>query len=136
MKIYQLSKVNNQNKIAQVYRVCIARQNPTNPSITECRSLYNPNPRQPTLWTTLTIGKPLTGQWYTATKAKFCLSYYTGCADVKEDEREIMLTLNVPADLLPSDEEDSYMGSEVVVENPMLVKIENVEEVKNNEEYQ
>lgn len=130
MRIYRLS-----SQFAKVYRVCIARQNPRDQSITECRSLYNSNPRQPTVWTPLIVGQPVTGKWYTATKAKFCLSYYTGCADVKEDEREIMLTLNVPADLLPSDE-DSYMGSEVVAENPMLVKIENVEEVMNKEEYQ
>jgi hypothetical protein len=134
MKISKI--IGKMDTLAKVYRICIARQNQHNPSITECRSLYNPNPRQPTIWTTLTVGKALPGKWYTATKAKFCLSYYTGCADIKEGEREVLLTLNVPAMLLPTDEEESYMGSEVIVENPLLVNIENTEEATTKEEYQ
>lgn len=128
MKIYQLAQ-QSPKSLATVYRVCIARQNPKNPAITEFRSLYNPNPRAPEQWTQIKVGQVLKGKWYVGTKIKFCMAYYTGVADVKENEREVLVTLKVPANLVPSEAEDSYMGGEAVVDNPMVIKIENVDEV-------
>ncbi len=52
-------------------------------------------------------------------------------SDLKEGETEILVTMNVPASLVPSEAEDSYMGSEKVVQNPMVVKIEDVEDVED-----
>jgi hypothetical protein len=130
MKIYQLAQQQQSPKsLATVYRVCIARQNPQNPAITEFKSLYNPNPKSPETWTPIQVGQVLKGKWYVGTKVKFCMAYYSGASDLENGEKEILVTLNVPANLIPSEAEDSYMGSEAVVENPMVIKIENVDEV-------
>jgi hypothetical protein len=119
----------NWYKIAQdysnttnVYRVCIMRKNPIDGSM-EVKSLYEPD-----LTTPISIGSPLVGSFYVGTKPEFCLSYYTGMSDLEEGETEVLLTLEVPSSSVVSPEEDSYMGSEAVVENPIVRKIEKVEE--------
>jgi len=131
MKIYRIAE-----DMVDVYRICIARQNPENPSITEFKSLYKPDYSKPTPWTPISIGSVLNGRWYVGTKAKFCLSYYSGNEDLEEGETEILVTLKVNASLVPPKENDAYMGSEAVVSNPLVVNIENVSDVINKEEYQ
>jgi len=129
MRIYKIAE-----EMVDVYRICIARQNPRNPSITQFRSLYNPDYSKPTKWNPISVGSVLNGKWYVGTKAKFCLAYYSGNEDLKEEEREISVTLSVPSSSVPSKEE-SYMGGEAVVSNPLVVNIENVSDAINKEEY-
>ncbi len=77
MKIFRTSE-----DMVDAYRICIARQNPENPSITESRSLYRSDYRSPVKWTPISIGSILVGQWYVGTKARFCLAYYSGVFSV------------------------------------------------------
>jgi hypothetical protein len=123
-------KIAQENTHTNVYRTCVLRNNPENGQL-EVKSLY-----QPDLTTPISVGSVLQGSFYAGTKAKFCLGYYTGMTDLEEGETEVLLTLRVPIDSVPSPETDSFMGGEVVVENPVVVKIENTEDIMDKPEYQ
>lgn len=111
-----------------VYRTCILRRNPDSKAL-EVQSFYDPS-----VVTPISIGQPLRGKFFVGTKAKFPLAYYTGMTDIEEGETEVLLTLRVPVSTIPDDE--SFMGQEVVVEDPIVVKIENVSDAENKPEYQ
>lgn len=132
MKIYRIAK----EGISEVYRICVARQDPDDASILECKSLYNPNPNLPTKWTPISVGSVLNGRWYVGTKAKFCLAYYSDMSKLEYGENEVLLTLEVPSSSVPAAGEDGYMGSEAVVSNTIVTKIEKVLDVKGKLEYQ
>jgi hypothetical protein len=113
---------------AYVYRTCVLKRNPETNQL-EVQSFYDPS-----VITPISIGEPLRGKFYVGTKAKFPLAYYTGMTDIEEGETEVLLTLRVPVSTIPDDE--SFMGQEVVVEDPIVVKIENVSDAENKQEYQ
>ena len=127
MRIYRIAEESN---VTYVYRTCILVKDPKNGSL-KVRSLYDPS-----VVTPVREGSPLIGKFYVGTKAKFCLAYYSGLEDLAEGETEVLLTLQVPANSVVSPEEDAYMGSEAQVENPLVVKIENVSDAENKPEYQ
>jgi hypothetical protein len=128
MKIFKIA----QNK-SLAYRICVLRNNPENPSIREVRPLFKMNSDYE--WTPIKIGEPLMGTHYLGTKPRFCLAYYSGMTEIEEGETEVLLTLEVPSEEVPPPEEDAYMGGEIIVTDPIVIKIEDVETAQNKEEY-
>ena len=118
-----------------VYRICIMRRNPRKPVQAEIRPLYT-NPKSEPQWLPILVGKEIPASVRVGTKVKFCLAYYAGCTDLKPWEKEVLLTLEVPENQIskiPTPQEDSFMGGEAVIDRPRLLKIESVEQARNNQ---
>lgn len=128
MKIYRLA-----DQSALAYRICIMRSNPKDPSKLEVRPLFMPVSNR-IIWTPIKVGQPLMGAVHVGTKAKYCLAYFSGNTELPAGETEVLLTLKVPSASLP--QEESFMGNEAIVNNPVVVNIERVTDAENKPEYQ
>jgi len=120
MRIYKLSAESTKS---YGYRVCVARNNPETGQL-EFKSLFNYSRDS---WTPLIVGEVLRGQFHIGSKPEYCLSYFAGNTELPEGEFEVLLTVEIDSGILPPPEEDAYMGTEAIVTNPVLVKIEMVE---------
>jgi hypothetical protein len=111
MRIYRISSDRDYG-----YRVCVARNNPKTGEL-EGKSLYN---YSNDVWMPLSIGSILRGKFHVGSKPEYCLAYFAGNTDLPEGEFEVLLTVEIDNGILPSPEEDAYMGTEAIVIDPVL----------------